>query len=154
LVRRSANGILGEVTPPAPADPKKAFNVRTRVHEYGGGAYVVADGMVCFANDNDRHLYLQVPGAAPVAITADTQLRFADGIIDRARSRMIWVREDHTENNLQPANSLVEVQPGRFKAAARTCVRERLLFIAKIEPRRRATCVAGVASSQYALDGH
>jgi dipeptidyl aminopeptidase/acylaminoacyl peptidase len=109
LVRRSANGILADVTPPVPADPRKAFNVRTRVHEYGGGAYVVIDGKVCFANGNDRHLYLQVPGAAPVAITADAQLRFADGIIDRARCRMIWVREDHTDSDLQPANSLVEV---------------------------------------------
>jgi len=109
LVRRSADGIVADVTPPMPADPKNAFNVRTRAHEYGGGAYVVADGTVWFANDNDRRLYLQAAGAAPVAITADTQLRFADGIFDRAHRRMIWVREDHTESNLQPVNSLVGV---------------------------------------------
>jgi len=109
LVRRSADGILADVTPPMPANPKSVFNVRTRVHEYGGGAYLVADGVVYFANDSDRLLYRQALGTAPTPLTADPKLRFADGIIDRARNRIIWVCEDHTESDLQPANTLVEV---------------------------------------------
>src|SRR5215472_2601928 len=109
LVRRSANGVLADVTPPVPADAKSAFSVRTRVHEYGGGAYLVADGVVYFANDSDRRLYRQATDASPVPITADAKLRFADGVTDRARSRMIWVCEDHVESDLQPSNSLVEV---------------------------------------------
>jgi len=109
LVRRSADGILADVTPPLPADRRGAFNVRTRVHEYGGGAYLVADGVVYFANYTDQRLYRQAVGAAPEAITADAKFRFADGIIDRARGRMIWVREDHTESDRQPRNGLVEV---------------------------------------------
>ncbi|HXJ91857.1 MAG TPA: S9 family peptidase [Terriglobia bacterium] len=109
LVRRSADGAMADVTPPISPDAKSTFSVRTRVHEYGGGAYVVDDGVVYFANDGDRRLYRQAIGAEPVPITADAKLRFADGIIDRARSRMIWVCEDHTESDLQPTNSLVEV---------------------------------------------
>src|SRR5690348_6907588 len=62
IVRRAANGTMGDVTPPG-------FNVRTRVHEYGGGAYLVGDGVVYFANDADQCLYRQEPGAAPVALT-------------------------------------------------------------------------------------
>jgi dipeptidyl aminopeptidase/acylaminoacyl peptidase len=109
LVWRSADGTITDVTPPVHSDRESTFNVRTRVHEYGGGAYVVADGVVYFSNDYDRRLYCQAVGAAPVAITADRKLRYADGIIDRARRRAIWVREDHTDSDLQPTNSLVEV---------------------------------------------
>jgi hypothetical protein len=35
------------------------FNVRTRVHEYGGGAYAVAGDTVFFSNFADNRLYMQ-----------------------------------------------------------------------------------------------
>ena len=38
------------------------FNVRTRVHEYGGGSYVVAGGVVVFSNFADGRLYRARPG--------------------------------------------------------------------------------------------
>ena len=53
-----------DVTPPG-------FNVRTRVHEYGGGAYTVDDGTIYFSNFADQRIYRQQPGKAPVAITDD-----------------------------------------------------------------------------------
>jgi hypothetical protein len=59
-----------DVTPPLPSDGQDAFNVRTRVHEYGGGAYLVSGGVVYFCNDGDQRLYRQEPGGLPVAITA------------------------------------------------------------------------------------
>jgi hypothetical protein len=106
IIRRTANGAPADVTP-------GGFNVRTRVHEYGGGAYLANGGVVCFCNDADQRLYRQEPGAAPVAITPEpTQprgLRYADGVIDTPRDRMIWVREDHTTARSEPENTLVEV---------------------------------------------
>ena len=59
LVRRAADGTLADVTPPAQAGGRPAFNVRTRVHEYGGGAYLVSAGTVYFCNDADQRLYRQ-----------------------------------------------------------------------------------------------
>src|SRR5262245_56551505 len=50
LVRRREGGRLEELTP-------QGFNVRTRVHEYGGGAYIVAGGQICFANFSDQRVY-------------------------------------------------------------------------------------------------
>ncbi len=87
--------------------------MRTRVHEYGGGAYLVSAGTVYFCNDADQRLYCQKPGAEPVPITPEPVrprgLRYADGVMDGERQRMLWVREDHTTGAPQPVNTLVEL---------------------------------------------
>ena len=116
IVRRAADGVTADVTPPMPPDGRGASSVRTRVHEYGGGAYLVSDGTVYFCNDADQRLYRQEPGAAPRAITPEPTvprgLRYADGVIDPARERMICVREDHTTGVPEPVNMLVEIPLG------------------------------------------
>ena len=61
VVRHRADGTIEDVTPPV-------YNARTRVHEYGGGAYLVRQGTVWFANFNDQRLYRQEPGRSAVAI--------------------------------------------------------------------------------------
>jgi dipeptidyl aminopeptidase/acylaminoacyl peptidase len=113
IVRRSADGTVADITPPAPAAGGDAFNVRTRVHEYGGGAYLVRDGVIYFCNDADQRLYRQERGTASTAITPEPAqpkgLRYADGVIDTGRRRMIWVREDHTASQAEPVNTLVEI---------------------------------------------
>src|SRR5262245_18586101 len=58
LVRRSPDGVITDVTPPG-------FNVRSRVHEYGGGAFTVHRGVVYFSNFSDQRVYRQAPGAEP-----------------------------------------------------------------------------------------
>src|SRR5580704_15064008 len=54
----------GDVTP-AP------FNVRTRVHEYGGGAAIVHQGTAYFSHFADQRLYRLEPGATPVPLTPE-----------------------------------------------------------------------------------
>jgi dipeptidyl aminopeptidase/acylaminoacyl peptidase len=97
------------------------FNARTRVHEYGGASWIVADGVVYFSNFADQRLWRVEPGSqAPVALTAapaarERQWRFADGIIDRSRQRWIGVREDHSAGG-EAVNTIIAVdlaQPGR-----------------------------------------
>jgi len=102
VIMRTAEGQIGEVTP-------ASFNVRTLVHEYGGGAFVVADGTVYFSNFADQRLYRQVIGDEPRPITPIVDLRYADGTIDRRRGRMICVREDHTVAGREPINTLVSL---------------------------------------------
>src|SRR5713101_6040896 len=58
LVRQDADGSRQELTP-------KPLSVRTRVHEYGGGAYVVHGQTVFFSNFADQRLYRHEPGQAP-----------------------------------------------------------------------------------------
>ncbi len=48
------------------------FNVRSKVHEYGGGAYTVHDGSIYFVNFEDQRIYQregQPPQYKPVTYT-------------------------------------------------------------------------------------
>ena len=90
------------------------FNVRTRVHEYGGGAFVVNGGIVYFSNFADQRIYRQQPGAVPEPITPDPAgvkgaYRYADAVVDERRGRLICVREDHTGPG-EAVNSIVGVE--------------------------------------------
>ena len=88
VVRRRPDGETTDVTP-------QPFNVRTRVHEYGGGAFIVSDGVVYFSNFEDQRLYRQRPGQEPEPITPEEAVRYADGVMDSKRARIICIREDH-----------------------------------------------------------
>lgn len=89
LVMKTVDGTEQDLTPPP-------FNVRTRVHEYGGGACLIGDDFVCFSNFADQQLYIQSFDGEPRRLTDSPALRFADGVIDKARNRIICVIEDHS----------------------------------------------------------
>jgi len=89
LVRRGNDGSERDINP-AP------FNIRTRVHEYGGGAWLLHNGAVFFSNFSDQHLYRQgLDEATPTQLTHDDGLRFANGCVDEDRNRIVCVIEDH-----------------------------------------------------------
>ena len=102
VVRRTPDGMVRDVTP-AP------FNARTRVHEYGGAAFAVAGGTVYFSNFVDQRMYRQTPGASPEPVTPSGKWRYADGVIDHRRRRIICVREDHTDPTREAQNTLVSI---------------------------------------------
>ena len=102
IVRRTPDGQITDVTPPE-------FSVRTRVHEYGGGSYLGVDGTVYFANYADQRLYRQQADAPPKPLTTLADMRYADACIDRARNRLLLIREDHTQGSAQPINAVVSV---------------------------------------------
>ncbi len=90
IVRCTPRGDVSDVNPPP-------FNARTRVHEYGGGAWLAEGGTVWFSNFDDQRIYRQQAGDTPLAITPPAPLRYADAVLDRARNRLICVREDHAD---------------------------------------------------------
>lgn len=85
------------------------WSVRTRAHEYGGGAFTVSDGTVYFSNDTDQRLYAVLPGGDPRALTPAGPFRFADGTVDRSGARLIAIREDHSRSGQEPASSIVAI---------------------------------------------
>ena len=102
VVRRTEEGEIADVTPPG-------YDVRTRVHEYGGSDFTVSDGVVYFSNFADQHLYRQLSGGAPQLLASQEGMRYADAVLDRRRGRMIVVREDHTTGDAQAVNTLVTI---------------------------------------------
>jgi hypothetical protein len=52
VVQRDEAGTVSDSTP-------SGFNVRTRVHEYGGGVYTVFKNALYFVNYNDQRIYFQ-----------------------------------------------------------------------------------------------
>ena len=115
LVRRTPDGGIADVTPPE-------INVRSRVHEYGGGAYVVAHGVVYCVNFADQRVY-RIGGSAEVGgsasrnppyvraepITPPGGWCYADFEVDSRRQRLICVREDQTQEGREPTNTLVAI---------------------------------------------
>ena len=102
IVRKSPGKEVEDITP-AP------FNTRTRVHEYGGGAYTVFARTLIFSNFADRRLYRLDPGSAPRSITPAGGRRYADGVIDALSSRIICVCEDHRLPGREALNTIVAI---------------------------------------------
>jgi dipeptidyl aminopeptidase/acylaminoacyl peptidase len=119
IVRRTPDGRTTDVTP-------AGFNVRTRVHEYGGAAYTVDGGVLYFSNFADQRLYRQAGAAPPEPLTA-AGYYYADCRVDRARQRLLCVREDHTREGREPVNTIVAVPLAASSARAAEGSRDAVL---------------------------
>jgi dipeptidyl aminopeptidase/acylaminoacyl peptidase len=86
------SGSTNTVTP-------RGFSVRTRVHEYGGGSFLLWQGTIFFSNESDQRLYRQDPSSLPKPITqlADPEehFRYANGCITPDGKSIISVCERH-----------------------------------------------------------
>jgi len=104
LVRRRNDGSTADAVP-------EGFNVRSRVHEYGGGAYAIDRGCVYFSNFTDQRIYRVAANddvGTPVPLTPEGRSFYADYAIDPRRNRLICVREDHTGPG-EALNALVSI---------------------------------------------
>lgn len=109
IVRRTSQDETTDITP-------LPFNVRTRVHEYGGGSFTVKDGTIYFANFADQRLYKTggadteaLPLREPQPLTPSGGQRYADLVIDLPRKRLICVCEDHSDPTREPVNTLISI---------------------------------------------
>ncbi|MEO0949369.1 MAG: S9 family peptidase, partial [Cyanobacteria bacterium J06641_5] len=103
LVARTADGQNRELIP-TPA------NVRSRVHEYGGGAFCCVSETIYFSDGADNRIYRQPPGSELEALTpAGKECRYADLIGDPVRDRLLCVRELQPADATEPINDLVSI---------------------------------------------
>ena len=107
LLRRRPGEAPRDLTP-------GSWNLRSRVHEYGGGAWCLAGDTAVFVHDGDRGLWrLELSGAAgdpeapppaPHPLTppaaAGEERGFADGLIDARRGRWLGVMESGGRDRL------------------------------------------------------
>jgi len=96
LVRSSAHGGPVDVSP-------AGRSIRSRVHEYGGGAATVIDGTLYYVDQSDQGLYRwdldSGDDVAPTRLTAASppggSLRYADGRLSVDREWFVCVEEGH-----------------------------------------------------------
>jgi dipeptidyl aminopeptidase/acylaminoacyl peptidase len=115
LVKRGGDGVCADLFPDLDAGGT-GWNARTKVHEYGGGAWAVRDAVVVFAHWDDQRLYRVDPGTGPVPLTpvpaVARGLRFAElSWLDEGW--LVAVGEDHDPATLaahgEAANRVVAV---------------------------------------------
>lgn len=98
LVRRAADGTTTELLP-------DGCNARTGVHEYGGGAWWVRDGVTWFTNWADQRLYRLGRQGEPLALTPEPTSprgdRYADGEVSPSGTAIVCVRERHTTDDVR-----------------------------------------------------
>jgi dipeptidyl aminopeptidase/acylaminoacyl peptidase len=85
----------------------KEYSVRTRVHEYGGGALLVTKNGIYFIRDQDQQIYCLNNGVI-TQITSQANARFADGCISTQDSSLFYVMEEH---GTEVVNSIVTIDP-------------------------------------------
>jgi dipeptidyl aminopeptidase/acylaminoacyl peptidase len=98
--------------PPVAEVLPDGFNARTRVHEYGGGAYALHGDTLFFSNFADQRLYRLDGGAGqPAPITPEPPARAAHRYADACPTpdgrRLVCVRERHQDGQVH--NELVAV---------------------------------------------
>lgn len=103
LVGEDAHGHCIDLVP-------KPFSVRSRAHEYGGGAWVIGANRVFFVNAEDQRIYIaDTEGRqTPRPLTASTTQRFADLVFDEHRSQLLAACEDHLPD-VEPVTTLVAI---------------------------------------------
>jgi poly(3-hydroxybutyrate) depolymerase len=104
IMRRHASGTSNRQLTP------EGFNVRSRVHEYGGGAYAVYGTAVYFVNFADQQLYRQAFNGQPQAVTDDSSARYADMCLSPDGRWIYCVREKHGHG--EPVNDIVALPSG------------------------------------------
>ncbi|MDE0269476.1 MAG: prolyl oligopeptidase family serine peptidase [Acidimicrobiaceae bacterium] len=102
------------VLPVSEVTPENA-DVRTRVHEYGGGAWWPYDGVLYYVDFADQRLRRinRLNSSEPLLLTPEyaepTALRYADGRVTKDGKWSICVRERHEPTHDEPFNELVAV---------------------------------------------
>lgn len=100
---RVYEGSWRDLTPPK-------FNVRSRVHEYGGGAFLVRGDSIYFSNFQDQGVYRQ-RGEQIELLTSG--YRFADYQMDERRARLLAVCEDHKGSRVENSICSIDLSTGR-----------------------------------------
>lgn len=98
----------------------EGYSARSRIHEYGGGEFIVTVKGLFFVNDEDQDIY-HISSEQNIARVTDVpDVRFADFCWDSRLGRLIAVAEQHDEKHrgkdlpdipAYPENLLVSITP-------------------------------------------
>lgn len=110
LVKSDAEGNLSEVLP-------KEISVRTKVHEYGSGDFIVQNGVVYFSNAEDQCIYRydgQLKQLTSVGV--NQEYRYADYCLSAGQNYLVCVRETHQKQAVLNELVILDLNSGDDKA--------------------------------------
>ena len=148
LVRASVGAPPVDVSPPS-------FDVRSRVHEYGGAAYAVHQGRIYASNFADQRLYDITPGRPPQRPHPGRLLLRA--VPHRQQSPAAGLHPRGPYQGRRPAaggGGRGAARRGGAVGRHRAGAGRRLLLRRRSQPRRPATRLAAVAPSAHAVGRH
>ncbi|MBC8376478.1 MAG: S9 family peptidase [FCB group bacterium] len=94
-------------------------DVRTRAHEYGGGAFLCTAGRHFYINNSDQQVYEVLEKGESKQVTHQSNYRFADMILDQNRGLLFTVGEDHSDpQNIENYLLSVSVATGELQIVA------------------------------------
>lgn len=102
VLRRAVDGTVREVTPPG-------ANVRSRVHEYGGGAWWARRDRLVYVELADQQLRTVAADGTAQLLTTDARDRYADLRITDDERWVLAVRERHDPDAPEAINEVVAV---------------------------------------------
>ena len=102
VVHKNNDNCIQDITP-------KPFSVRTKVHEYGGGAFLIGDRAIYFSNYSDGRIYQQKTFQQLEPLTPEYPRRYADLVLDKLHNRLICVCEERLPTNTEPQNTIVGI---------------------------------------------
>jgi len=73
------------------------WDVRTKVHEYGGGAFHMSVAGGFYIDNRDQQLFKILEDEKRQRLTPADQFRYADAVYDHYRNQLLVVGEDHSE---------------------------------------------------------
>ncbi|MGV8675562.1 alpha/beta hydrolase family protein [Pseudomonas aeruginosa] len=89
------------------------FSLRSRVYEYGGGAFCLTDQSVAFVNESDQQIYLQTLDGQPQRLTASADCRFGDLCFDARQQAVLAVEECHMQGQVEHRLVSFSLRDGR-----------------------------------------
>ncbi len=98
---------------------KAPWSVSSKVHEYGGGAFLATEKTLFFVNAKDQQIWAlelqpdddntRTPSNTPTQLTHLPDWRFSDFSYDEQRQRLVCIGEKHHEANIPPLNMIVSI---------------------------------------------
>lgn len=101
VCRRRADDV--EVLLPTP------WNARSRVHEYGGGAWAARDGRLAFVEKTDQRVWLRKPGTDPSPLTPEDPTTSYGGL--RWQHGVLLAVQERTVPGSVPRRAIVRLDP-------------------------------------------
>lgn len=104
IVKQNASGQTTIITPPG-------FDVRTKVHEYGGRSFTVLNGVIYFINRTDQKLYIQAENETPRLVTKE-DIRLAEPTA--LSDGVIAVAEKNENNHVDNFLAYIDTKTGKI----------------------------------------